>query len=420
MLACLSIGVWIASPLFAWAQETTDVTNDTTDSSDTADSTNGGLKHQIEDLNAQVKTKEQSVQKYDTIISNYRQKITEQESAAVSLANEVALLENRAKEKQLAIERTKEQIGVANLQIQALQDQITVDESTVARRQEALADLIRQIQAGDAVTAFDAFLSRPSLSDFFVRLEEVKRVEADLTDVTRRVKLAKQQLVDTKQNVEDKRLALETQKQQLISDQRQLEMDRQAKIALASETQSKEEEFQRILYELKQQQQSESDEISNLQDKLRSQLNSADAALARGDVLFSWPIPVLSGISAVFHDPTYPFRKLFEHPGIDLPTDVGTPVHAAAGGYVAWTRTGKQYGNYIMLIHPGGLATVYGHLSRFGVKADTYVERGEVIGYSGGMPGMQGAGLSTGPHLHFEVRQSGIPINPINFLPSLD
>jgi len=124
-------------------------------------------------------------------------------------------------------------------------------------------------------------------------------------------------------------------------------------------------------------------------------------------------------VSAIFHDVSYPFRKLFEHPGIDLPTPVGTPVRSAAGGYVAFNRTGKQYGNYVMVIHPGGIATVYAHLTKFGAKVDTYVERGDIIGYSGGRPGDAGAGLSTGPHLHFEVRQNGIPVNPTQFLPSL-
>ncbi len=186
-----------------------------------------------------------------------------------------------------------------------------------------------------------------------------------------------------------------------------------------AETQNKESEFQNAISELRGEQQSAKQQIADLQDRLRDQLNNSDSTLAQGDTTLQWPVTPRKGVSARFHDPTYPYRNLFEHPGMDLPTPVGTPIAAAAGGYVAWTRTGKQYGNYIMLVHTGGIATVYAHLTRFAVKPDTYVGRGETIGYSGGKPGDPGAGLSTGPHLHFEVRQNGIPVNPENFLPDL-
>jgi len=186
---------------------------------------------------------------------------------------------------------------------------------------------------------------------------------------------------------------------------------------LIAQTSEQEAEFQRILYELRQQQQEEANEAAFLEQKLKQKLDAIDGALARGDVLLNWPVSP-DRVTAAFHDPTYPFRHLFEHSGVDIAVPVGTPIRAAAGGYVAFTRLGRSYGNYIMLIHSGGIATVYAHMSRFNVQADTYVERGDIIGYSGGAAGAYGSGLSTGPHLHFEVRQNGIPTNPQQFLPS--
>jgi murein DD-endopeptidase MepM/ murein hydrolase activator NlpD len=70
-----------------------------------------------------------------------------------------------------------------------------------------------------------------------------------------------------------------------------------------------------------------------------------------------------------------------------------------------------------MIIHANGLATLYAHMSRLDVVQDQYVTRGQVIGLSGGRAGSPGAGFSTGPHLHFEVREDGIPVDPYKYLP---
>lgn len=387
---------------------------------DGSDVTTGSLKHEIDDLSQQVKDKQNKIKELDAFVNSYQAKIKENENAVSSLQNEVALLDNRIQEKGLAVERSVNEIELTNLELQSIGTQIRLTQNTIVQREASLGELVRRIQAADQVSPVDVFFSRPSLSEFFARIDQIKGLERKLVDATKQLKEEKRSLESKKKDGEDHRLALQDQKTRLEAEQAALERDKSAKTSLVAETQSEENQFQRILYELRQQQQGEADDIAALQDRLKDKLNSIDTALARGDILLSWPIEVKKGISAHFHDPTYPFRKLFEHPGTDLPTPVGTPVHAAAGGYVAWNRTGKQYGNYVMVVHPGGIATVYAHLSRFGAKPDTYVERGDIIGYSGGRPGDEGAGLSTGAHLHFEVRQGGIPVNAENFLPSLN
>jgi len=99
-----------------------------------------------------------------------------------------------------------------------------------------------------------------------------------------------------------------------------------------------------------------------------------------------------------------------EHHGVDLVAAAGTPVMAAARGVVVWHGNKLGYGNCIVIRHGTHLSTIYGHLSHIGVRTGQSIGTGEVIGLSGS------TGFSTGPHLHFEVRRDGIPVNPMPLL----
>jgi murein DD-endopeptidase MepM/ murein hydrolase activator NlpD len=119
---------------------------------------------------------------------------------------------------------------------------------------------------------------------------------------------------------------------------------------------------------------------------------------------FAWP---LSGPI------TSPFGMRWGtlHPGIDIGVPTGTPIHAAGSGTVVWCGWMSGYGNLVMIDHHNGLATLYGHQSRIAVGCNQQVSTGETIGYVGC------TGFCTGPHLHFEVRLNGNPVDPLGYLP---
>lgn len=100
------------------------------------------------------------------------------------------------------------------------------------------------------------------------------------------------------------------------------------------------------------------------------------------------------------------------HAGTDYAVPVGTPVSATAGGTVIEAGTLPGYGNVVIIDHGRGLTTRYAHLSRLGVAKGSTVEAGQQIGLSGGARGAAGAGNSQGPHLHYEVRKGGKPVDP--------
>ena len=98
------------------------------------------------------------------------------------------------------------------------------------------------------------------------------------------------------------------------------------------------------------------------------------------------------------------------HYGIDIAASHGSPVFATADGYVLKVKTEKTGGNVIILNHGGGVTTVYCHLSKFNVKVGQKVKRRDVIGFVGQ------TGKAIGPHVHYEVRKNGRPVNPYNYI----
>jgi murein DD-endopeptidase MepM/ murein hydrolase activator NlpD len=98
------------------------------------------------------------------------------------------------------------------------------------------------------------------------------------------------------------------------------------------------------------------------------------------------------------------------HSGVDLQANPGTPVRAAADGIVTHAAWSGGYGRLIVIDHGNGMQTWYGHLSRFYCVPGQDIRQGQVIGYSGS------SGRATGPHLHYEVRVGGTPINPYPYL----
>lgn len=120
---------------------------------------------------------------------------------------------------------------------------------------------------------------------------------------------------------------------------------------------------------------------------------------------FVRPVPggVTSGFGMRMH-PVLGYRRM--HKGMDFHAAYGTPIRAVADGTVAMAGRAGGYGNFVKLSHAGGLMSGYGHMSRIAVRPGAHVSAGQVIGYVGS------TGLSTGPHLHYEVWRNGASINP--------
>jgi murein DD-endopeptidase MepM/ murein hydrolase activator NlpD len=121
--------------------------------------------------------------------------------------------------------------------------------------------------------------------------------------------------------------------------------------------------------------------------------------------------PVRGWVTSHFGNRTSPFSGILKfHEGMDIAAQTGVPVVAPADGVVIRAGFGTGYGNMVEVSHGYGIKTLFAHNSRLNVKAGQRIKRGDVVAYVGD------SGSSTGPHLHYEVRVNGLPVNPVRYL----
>jgi len=163
-------------------------------------------------------------------------------------------------------------------------------------------------------------------------------------------------------------------------------------------------EFQRML-----------DDMSRLVDDRGEKLGVLDSFFM-DDRLARKTVPTTMPVTGGYYSSNYGYRldpitgHSEFHTGVDIVAGIGTKVVAAAGGVVSYSGTMPEYGNVVDVDHDNGLTSRYAHLSKRLVKAGDVVMQGQLIALVGN------TGRTTGPHLHFEVREKGIPLNPNKFL----
>lgn len=375
-------------------------------------------KEEVLKLNDQVQEHKKKIDEITSKIAEYQTKINVKRKEQATIQNQLAILENRIAKTELEIEQTKEEIESASLEVQALDLQIKDKEAQISREKQQLAQGLRQIDRIDQRNKLELLLSNDSFSEFFQEIAELEGVYSNLGVSVSRLKTLQAELSNRRESSDGKREALEKLRAKLETSREDLLESQFGKESLLIESKLSANKFQESVSELRREQAAIDDEMAKIEGALRQRLKNSDFAISPDQVILSWPVDPTRGITAYFHDPDYPYRYVFEHPAIDIRAYQGTPVKAAAAGYVAKVKNGGAKGySYIMLLHGGNISTVYGHLSRLDVAADTFVERGTVIGLSGGAPGTPGAGpMTTGPHLHMETRLNGIPVDPLKYL----
>lgn len=373
---------------------------------------------EVRQINKDIQDKKDRIKKMQDQQAVYEGLIKQKQGEKASLNNQLAILENRLAKAALDIESTQIEIDRTGLEIDKVNLEIKDKDDKISSQKEHIASVVRLMQKQDDKSTLEILLLNGTLNDFVSQVKYLEDINKEIDKSLETLKQYKKDLAGQQKDLNGKKRELSGLKVQLEGKKVGLATEQDNKTYLLDQTKSSEREYQRLLALAKQEQQQAESDIVSLEKIVRAKLAKISGqALEFNDAGFIWPVP-RNTITAYFHDPDYPFRYIFEHPAIDYRASQGSTLRAAASGYVAIAKNaGKGY-SYIMIVHGNGLATVYGHVSKIYVQTDEYVVQGQAIGLTGGMPGTNGAGsLTTGPHLHFEVRLNGVPVDPLEYLP---
>lgn len=321
-----------------------------------------------------------------------------------TLGRAIKELDLSSKKLNTDIKVTEKKIDSANSRIRLLGGQINDTGETIHDTQGVIAALMRKV-AEEESTSLTEYLLREgtSLGDAWRYIDTVARAREAMEGHVDTLFTAKTNLEVDKQAVEKVREELSDFRADLQNQKRGVELTKKEKDSLLASTKNEESKYAALLKEKQQRKAQFAQELSDYESKLTYILDPSKIP-ASGAKVFNWPVknPVITQLFGL----TGASKRLYAsgtHSGVDFGAPLGTPVMAVASGTVIGTGNtdlvcrGASYGNWILIAHPSGLTSVFGHLSQVTAKQGDKVYAGQVVAYSGS------TGYSTGPHLHISV-----------------
>jgi murein DD-endopeptidase MepM/ murein hydrolase activator NlpD len=300
---------------------------------------------------------------------------------------------------------TQNGIAATGLQIDKLSKNISANQSEIQRHELAISDALKELSTYDNHTVVYDLLTYRNIADVWTDETNLSSVQDKLQDEIASLKETTDLLAKNKADAEAQKKSLASLQSQLSGQKKVVESTQTAKKQLLNETKSQEATYQMLLAQNIAREKEFEAQLFQYESQLKA-ASTGSAPSAEHSIL-SWPLDKIR-ISQQFGKTSSSGRLYASgtHNGVDFSTPVGTAVHTVRSGVIkAQGNTDLQpgcysYGRWILVEHDNGLSTIYGHLSATIVTVGQGVTTGQIIGYSGGQPGADGAGYSTGPHLH--------------------
>ncbi len=372
----------------------------------------------VEELREELRQKKDALEEAEENISKFNDNIQLKKKEARTLSDQIILLDDNIEEVGLSLDRTLAEVEDTRAEIELVTEEIKEREAEIGAQKEKLAAYIRSMHELDQQSTVSVFLKYDTFSDAVSEVSTFEEMHGRGQETLVAIQGLRDELETKQRDLESFKQTLESLQKRQEQEQANLSAQKDSKARILDLTNQQEQKYQDLLKQAQATHEAAQAEIAALDAQIREELKKQGVGELPNVGIMDWPVVPEFGISCEFHCPDYPFAYLIgPHTGIDIPAYVGTPVLAPADGYVAKVHDSGGPGySYLMLLHGDNVSTVFGHLSGFAVNEGEMVARGTIIGYTGGAPGMRGAGLSSGPHLHFEVRENNTAVNPRKYL----
>ena len=318
------------------------------------------------------------------------------------IMKEIEKLDRQIDGANVSIEKLDKQVDELNSDISKKEAELQKAEDEMKRLEELLRVRLVALYKSGEVSYIEVLLDSESVMDFFARYQVVEQIMEYDKELLNSASVAKEKIEKAKLVLESSKERIERAREEKSLVKRNLDTYKGDRNLILRRLTYEEKELENVI----DQELRESDELNN---KIRKLQEGSKRVYTGG--AFTWPIEGWSRISSYFGYRIHPIlKKKKMHTGVDLGAEYGTSIVAASDGTVMLADWNGGYGKTVIVDHGSGKSTLYGHASRILVAEGQEVKAGQKIAEVGS------TGMSTGPHLHFEVREHGSPVDPLKYI----